>query len=309
MTADTTPVTTGTTSETITRQVLAMCGGARDARLAVIVAALVRHLHDFARDVHLQPDELFRAAEFLTRCGQISDDSRHEFLLLSDTLGLTMVVDTETADVADGGFESSVLGPFYRADAPWVQHGDSLSRGGATDGELVHVSGRVVDLEGRPVAGAVLDVWGTNAAGVYENVDPGQPEMNLRGRLAVCADGTYEYWTAKPSSYPIPADGPAGELLHVLGRHNMRPAHLHVIASAPGHRTVASELFTQGDPYLDSDVVFGVKPSLVVPYTRVDDPGRARAAGVDNPFWAMSFDVVLTPGAAKDVAFSSGPGQ
>ncbi len=295
-----------TTSEAITQRVVAMCHNAEDARLAQVLAAVVRHLHALVREVGLQPDELFRTAEFLTRCGQISDETRHEFLLLSDTLGLTMVVDTETSGVADGGFESSVLGPFYREGAPWVQHGESLSRGGPQDGEPVHVCGRVVDLERTPVAGAVLDVWGTNATGQYENVDAAQPDMNLRGRLACREDGSFDFWTAKPTSYPIPADGPAGELLHRLGRHNMRPAHLHVIASAPGFRTVASELFTEGDPFLDSDVVFGVKPSLVVPYARVDDPQQASELGVSNPFWTMTYEVVLTPGTATSVAFSTG---
>jgi protocatechuate 3,4-dioxygenase beta subunit len=295
-----------TRSHDITDAVVAMAGTARNPRLRQVMPALLRHLHDFAREVGLRPDELFHAAEFLTACGQISDASRHEFLLLFDTLGLTMAVDTETSSAADGTFESSVLGPYYRADAPFVDHGANLDRSGGADGDPVHVSGRVVGPRDEPVPGAVLDVWSTNSAGLYENVDPAQPDMNLRGRLRTRADGSFEVWTVKPVPYPIPADGPAGELLAAMDRHNMRPAHLHVIVSAPGFRTVVSELFTGDDPYLDSDVVFGVKPSLVVDYNHVGDPVVAAAAGVSTPFWTLHHQFVLAPGQATHVAFSTG---
>lgn len=292
-------------SEDITREVLQVVTTTRDPRLREVMTALIRHVHDFAREVKLQPAELLKAAEFLTACGQISSPSRHEFLMLSDTLGLTMVVDTLTADVAEGGFESSVLGPFYRADAPSVDNGANLSRG-KDDGEPARITGRVTDLLGNPVPGALLDIWGTNARGLYENVDPDQPDFNLRGRLRARDDGTYEFWTVKPVSYPIPNDGPAGSLLYAMDRHNMRPGHVHVIVSADGYRTVVSELFTAGDPYLDSDVVFGVKPSLILGYHLVDDPAAAQAAGVANPFRAAQYDFRLTPGESEHVEFSTG---
>lgn len=292
-------------SEQITAEVLAAISGADGSRAGEILSAVIRHAHDLAREVRLQPGELLAAAEFLRRCGDISDSARHEFILLSDVLGLTMVVDTEAADVADGALETSVLGPFYRAGAPWEHNGANISRG-TDDGEQARIHGRVLDAEGRPVSGAVLDVWSTNGRGCYENVDPSQPDYNLRGRFRSDADGGYDLWTVKPVSYPIPNDGPVGELLTVTRRHNMRPAHFHVMVSAPGHQTVATELYTDDDEYLGSDVVFGVKPSLVVHYDRVDDPTALAAAGRTGPYWDLEYDFVLSPGQAKTVEFSTG---
>jgi len=295
-------------SEDITRSVVTAAASSRDERLREVMPALIRHLHDFAREVRLQPGELFAASQFFTECGQISDHARHEFLLLSDTLGLTMVVDTESAAVAPGAFESSVLGPFYRAGAPEVPSGANLSRRGQLDGQPLHFSGRVLDLAGHPVSGAAVDIWGTDATGRYENVDPDQPDMNLRGRVSTGPDGTFDVWSVKPVSYPVPADGPAGRLLYQMDRHNMRPAHVHVIVSAPGYRTVVSELFTDDDPYLSSDAVFGVKSSLIVHYDQVFDESAAERAGVRSPFWSLTYEFLLTPGATTPVAFSAGPG-
>ena len=271
------------------------------------VAAVIRHAHDLAREVRLQPGELLAAADFLRRCGDISDEARHEYILLSDVLGLTMVVDTEAADVADGALETSVLGPFYRAGAPWEPNGATISRG-TGDGDLARIHGRVLDTSGTPVSGAVLDVWGTNGRGLYENVDPSQPDYNLRGRFRSDADGSYDLWTVKPVSYPIPDDGPVGELLAVTGRHNMRPAHFHVIASADGYRTIVTELYTDDDPYLDSDAVFGVKPSLVVHYDRIDSrtPSRRPAAPSRTGTWSTTSssrpDRRSPPGSARDAS-------
>jgi len=299
-------VTAATSSEQITAEVLAAIGGAaRGGRAGEILFAVIRHAHDLAREVRLQPGELLAAVDFLQRCADISDSARHEFILLSDVLGLTMVVDTEAAAVADGALETSVLGPFYRAGAPWEANGASISRG-ADDGEPARIHGRVLDTDGKPLGDAVLDVWSTNGRGCYENVDPSQPDYNLRGRFRTDADGGYELWTVKPVSYPIPNDGPVGELLTVTGRHNMRPAHFHVMASAAGHQTVATELYTDDDTYLGSDVVFGVKPSLVVHYDRVESLVALAAAGRTEPYWDMEYDFVLTPGQAAAVEFSTG---
>ena len=299
------PAARAMSSEQITAEVLAAIGPARDTRTGEIVAAVIRHAHDLAREVRLTPRELLAAADFLRRCGEISDAARHEYVLLADVLGLTMVVDTEAADVADGALETSVLGPFYRAGAPWEANGASISRG-SDDGEPAHIHGRVLAAQGTPVSGAVLDVWGTNRHGRYENVDPSQPDYNLRGRFRSAADGSYDLWTVKPVSYPIPSDGPVGELLTVLGRHNMRPAHFHVIASADGYRTIVTELFTDDDPYVHSDAVFGVKPSLVVHYDRADSPDALRAAGRSEPYWDLRYDFILTPGQATAIGFSTG---
>jgi protocatechuate 3,4-dioxygenase beta subunit len=302
-TVDGMPVADGraTSSEDVTHGVLATLDAAGDGRLAEVMRAVIRHLHDLAREVRLTPDELFAAAQFLTECGKISSPARHELLMLSDTLGLTMVVDTLASGAVDGALESSVLGPFYRADAPLRQAGDDISRG-PVDGDPLEVLARVVGTAGQPLAGAVLDVWGTNASGRYENVDPDQPDMNLRGRFTTDGDGRVHFRTVKPVSYPIPDDGPAGRLLHGLGRHNMRPAHLHLIVSAPGHRSVVTELYTDDDPYLASDAVFGVKPSLVVHYERSALPGPDGPV----PGWRLIHQFVLVPGDSTEVSFSAG---
>jgi hydroxyquinol 1,2-dioxygenase len=292
------------TSDDITQTVLAAVQSTPDPRIKSIVIALIRHAHALAREVRLQPDELLAAAHFLKGCGDVSDGSRHEFILLADVLGLTMVVDTLAAEVPDGALESSVLGPFYRAGAPIESNGANISRGD-NDGEAAHILGTVRDTAGSPIVGAELDVWGTNRNGLYENVDPEQPDFNLRGRFFTDAEGGFDIWTVKPVSYPIPDDGPAGDLLRATGRHNMRPGHFHIIASAHGFRTVVTELYTDDDPYLHTDAVFGVKPSLVVHYDRVDDPARLRAAGRDEPFWELCHDIVLTPGQRTTVDFTT----
>jgi protocatechuate 3,4-dioxygenase beta subunit/peroxiredoxin len=295
-------------SDQITAEVLAALSSSGGTRAGEILAAVIRHAHDLAREVRLQPRELLAAADFLRRCGEISDEARHELILLADVLGLTMVVDTEAADVAEGALESSVLGPFYREGAPWEPSGANISRG-TDDGEPARIHGRVLNASGTPISGAVLDIWGTNRQGLYENVDPSQPDYNLRGRFRSGLDGRYDLWTVKPVSYPIPADGPVGELLTVTGRHNMRPAHVHVIASADGYQSIVTELFTDDDPYLGSDAVFGVKPSLVVRYHRVGEPEALAAAGHSEPYWDLEYDFILTPGQASSTGFSTGRQQ
>jgi catechol 1,2-dioxygenase len=292
------------TSEYITENVIAAVSNAPDPRIRELLIELVRHAHDFARTVRLKPDELLAAADFLKAAGTISDDARHELILLSDVLGITMVTETLTSKVPDGAFETSVLGPFYRAGAPLEPLGANLSRG-ADDGEPARVHGRVIDADGTPIADAELDVWGTNQRGLYENVDPQQPDFNLRGRFLTGDDGVFEFWTAKPVSYPIPDDGPVGLLLESAGRHNMRPAHLHVIASADGFATVVSELYTDDDPHLEGDAVFGVKPSLVVHYARIDDPAELARHRRDAPFWDLEYDIVLVRGKRTAVEFST----
>lgn len=294
-----------TTSEQVTETVLKAVGGTPVPRVRQIVESLIRHAHDFARDVRLQPDELLYAAEYLKRCGEISDESRHEFILLSDVLGMTTVVDTIATDVPAGALEASVLGPFYRAGSPIEEYGANIDRGDGRDGDQAHIHGRVLDTEGRPIANAELDVWGTNHNGLYENMDPQQPDYNLRGRFYTDEDGRYDIWTVKPVSYPIPADGPVGELLAATNRHNMRPGHFHIIASADGFRTIVTELYTDDDQYLGSDAVFGVKASLVVHYDWITDPGQVATAPRRQPYWDLRRDMVLTPGTRTAVNFST----
>jgi hydroxyquinol 1,2-dioxygenase len=293
-----------TTSEQITANVLTSVKSTPDGRLKELVSAVIRHSHDLAREVGLQPGELLAAANYLKGCGDISDEARHEFILLADVLGLTMVVDTLATPVAGGALESSVLGPFYRTGAPVETNGADISRGGR-DGEPAHIFGRVVDVDGRAIPGAELDVWGTNHNGLYENVDPSQPDYNLRGRFVTDDAGRYDLWTVKPVSYPIPDDGPVGDLLRATARHNMRPGHFHLIASAAGFRTVVTELYTDDDSYLETDAVFGVKPSLVVHYDWISEPARLAKAGRGTPFWELQHDFVLTSGESAAVAFST----
>jgi len=269
----------------ITDAVLAKQADCDDPRLREIMTALIRHLHAFAREIELTPEEWFEGIRFLTRTGQICDDQRQEFVLLSDVLGLSILVDAIANSAPGAATESSVLGPFHRAGAPEKAFGESIAVD--TDGVPCTISGRVRDLDGNAISDALLDVWQTAPNGLYETQDPDQPDFNLRGRFRTDADGRYAFRTVQPSSYPIPDDGPVGALLAALGRGIMRPAHIHAIASAPGYRPVTTMLFTEGDPYLENDAVFGVKDSLVVAYRDAGD-GTVEAA----------FDFVLVPDAA-----------
>jgi len=255
MASDTERTLTGTVLEQLSR-----CG---DPRLKSVMEALVRHLHAFIREVEPTPEEWLAGIRFLTRTGQICDDKRQEYILLSDTLGVSMLVDAINNRKPAGATESSVLGPFYEEGAPDAETGADLAPG---EGPGVQVSGTVKDTSGRPLAGAILDVWQTAPNGMYHMQDAGAPRFHLCGKVRAAADGSYRLRTLKPVSYSIPTDGPAGDLLRRTGRHSFRPAHIHFIVSAPGYKPVVTQLFTRGDPYLASDAVFGVKDSLVVDY-------------------------------------------
>jgi hydroxyquinol 1,2-dioxygenase len=252
----------------LTEQVLAAYAGAPDPRLRELIAALIRHVHGFVTETGLTPEEWLAAVEFLTATGQKCDDRRQEFVLLSDVLGVSSLVDIVNA--ADGATESTVLGPFYVPGAPAREMGGQIGR--PEDGSPTFVHGRVTDLAGRPLDRARLDVWQTAGNGLYDTQDPSQPEFNLRGVFVTGPDGGYQFRTVRPVSYPIPTDGPVGGLLRGAGRHNWRAAHIHAIVSAPGRRPVTTHIFDADNPYLDSDAVFGVKDSLVRPF-RPAGPG------------------------------------
>ncbi|MDE0048771.1 MAG: 6-chlorohydroxyquinol-1,2-dioxygenase [Rhodospirillales bacterium] len=243
-------------------------GGA--GRMQEMMISLTRHLHGFIRDVEPTEEEWMAAIRFLTATGKKCDDQRQEFILLSDTLGATMLVDAINHRKPGGATESSVLGPFYREGAPDYENGADLAEG-ETGGESVLVSGRVVDLEGGPIAGAVLDIWQTAPDAIYAAQDPSGSSYNLCGRITTEDDGRYWFRTRKPVSYTVPGDGPVGAMLEAAGRHNWRPAHIHFMLSAAGYETLVTQLFTDDDPYLDTDAVFGVKDSLVVHYERGDE--------------------------------------
>lgn len=232
-----------------------------DKRLKTILQALVRHAHDFVREVELTQDEWMAAIGFLTRTGHITDDKRQEFILLSDTLGISMLVDAINHRMPDGVTETTVLGPFYVQNPPVRDHGTDISNG--LSGTPLFVSGRVSAHGGGPLAGAAVDVWQSDDDGYYDVQKPGD-EPSLRARFVTDAQGRFALWTIVPVHYPIPDDGPVGEMLKASQRHPFRPAHIHFMIGHEGYETLVTHLFIEGDPYLDSDAVFGVKQSLIV---------------------------------------------
>ena len=277
----------------VTESVLAQTR-ASDPRLQEVLTGLVRHLHAFIREIELTEEEWTAAIRFLTAVGQISDDKRQEFILLSDVLGASILVDAINHRRTAGGTLSTVTGPFWVAGAPELAAGQSIARGAeAATGETTVVHGRVIDEQGRPVTGAVLDVWQASPAGKYDVQDPDQPDMNLRGIFRSDENGEFWFKTVKPAAYPIPDDGPVGDLLKATGRQSMRPAHIHFMVGAPGHQALTTHIFVEGDPYLECDPVFGVKDSLVVAFRASESESDAARFGVRVPFIDVGFDIVL----------------
>lgn len=247
-----------------------------DPRLAEIMASLVTHLHAFAKDVALTQEEWEVAIGFLTRTGQICSAERQEFILLSDALGFSMLVDAINNRRPSGATENTVFGPFHVADAPIRAMGDNICLDGK--GESCLFEGRVLDRDGTPIEGATVDVWSDNADGYYDVQQPDiQPKFNNRGRFVTGADGVYRFVGIKPVSYPIPDDGPVGKMLAALGRHPNRPAHLHFLVTAPGYQKVVTHIFDGEDEWLSSDAVFGVKQSLIAPFEPADGDTKWRA--------------------------------
>ena len=279
--------------EQITQNVLDSMAKAPDARLKQVMTGLVNHLHAFIREVELTQEEWMQGIQFLTSTGQMCDDKRQEFILLSDILGATMLVDAIDHRLPDGATESTIFGPFYRQGAPELPTGATISQDGR--GEPAVVTGRVLSTNGTPIPGALLDVWETDENGLYEQQDPEQPDMNLRGKFRADGEGRYCFVGIKPVSYPIPDDGPVGRLLRSLGRHPFRPAHIHLLVSADGFVPVTTHLFVKGDPYLDSDAVFGTKDSLVVDFVRHDSGEEVACYHVATPFYIVEYDFVLKP--------------
>jgi hydroxyquinol 1,2-dioxygenase len=243
----------------LTERVLAAYQGTPDPRLRELLTALISHLHAFAVETRLTQQEWLAGLEFLTATGRKCDDRRQEFILLSDVLGLSSLVDLVNA--ADGATESTVLGPFYVPGAPERRMGEQIGR--PEDGSPALVRGQVTDLAGLPLDGATLDIWQASSNGLYDTQDPQQPPFNLRGIFRTGPDGRFEFRTVRPASYPVPVDGPVGDLLRSSARHGWRAAHVHAIVSAPRYRPVTTHIFDAQNPYLDSDTVFGVKDSLI----------------------------------------------
>jgi len=262
------------TEDTSEAAVLSRLDDGVDPRFREIMESMIKHLHGFIKDVEPTMDEWFQAVQFLTATGQICDDKRQEWILASDTLGVSMLVDAINHRRPDGATENTVLGPFHVDGAPERALGDSI----CLDGKGVRcvVRGTVADEQGNPISGAKVDVWQTNDDGFYDVQQPGQqPDMNMRGLFTTDENGRYEYITVKPLPYSIPTDGPVGDMLVAMGRHAMRPAHIHYIVQAPGYETLVTHIFVKGDPYLHSDAVFGVKESLIVEFHEIVDGMRA----------------------------------
>ena len=265
-----------------------------DPRSRQIITSLIKHVHAFVKDVELTEEEWFKAIMFLTRTGQTCDDKRQEFILLSDVLGVSMLVDAINHPKSGKGTESTVLGPFYVSGAPEYENGASIIKQQYAS-EVALVQGKVTDPDGNPIAGAKLDVWQTAANGYYDVQDQSMPENNMRGIFTTDAEGNYTFVTEKPLSYSIPTDGPVGDLLRTSSRHGMRPAHIHFIVSADGYESLTTHVFSDGDEYLDSDAVFATKSSLIGYYSESDDAETAARYSLSVPFSHLQFDMGLMP--------------
>lgn len=275
----------------ITDAVLARFDTTPDPRLRQVMQALVRHLHGFVREVEPSFEEWQAAIGFLTQTGQKCDDKRQEFILLSDTLGVSMLVDAINHRLPEGATPTTVLGPFHVAGVAEKPLGSVLAAG--TEGERLHVSGQVTSADGTPLAGALLDIWHSDAEGFYDVQRAEGPVPELRAVFRTDAEGRFHFWTTTPTAYPVPTDGPVGAMLEATGRHPMRPAHVHFMISAPGHETLVTHVFAEGDEYLDSDAVFGVKQALVVPFAP-QPPGTAPDGTVlDAPWRVLRYDFAL----------------
>jgi len=275
----------------ITDAVLERLAGAEDPRLRQVAQSLVRHLHAFVRDVEPSFEEWQHAINFLTRIGHMCDGKRQEFILLSDTLGVSMLVDAINHRLPEGATPTTVLGPFYVEGAPELPLGAEVAR--AMKGEALHVSGRVTTAGGGPIPGAIVDIWHSDEDGYYDVQRADQSDANLRARFRTDAEGRFHFWTLTPTSYPVPDDGPVGDLLRATGRHPMRPAHVHFMIAAPGHETLVTHVFVAGDPYLDSDAVFGVKQELIAEFVQ-HPPGKGPDGRALQGTWRkLSYDFAL----------------
>jgi hydroxyquinol 1,2-dioxygenase len=277
----------------ITDAVLASFDGAADPRLKSVMQSLIRHLHGFVRDVEPTFEEWKIAIDYLTRTGQTCSDVRQEFILLSDTLGVSMLVDAIGHRQPEGATETTVLGPFYVEAAPEVAYGADISAG--TEGAPLLVEGTIASLAGDRLAGALVEVWHSDAEGYYDVQQADLTQFSLRAKLKTDANGHFRFWSIMPKYYPIPDDGPVGDMLKATARHPYRPAHVHFMISAPGHETLVTHVFADDSPYLDSDAVFGVKNSLIAhfhdrPPGRAPD-GRALAGGWRH----LTYDFGLKP--------------
>ncbi len=281
--------------QSITQAVIDRLADCKDPRFKQVMTSLVTHLHDFVRDVRLTEPEWIAAIRFLTDVGQTCTDKRQEFILLSDTLGVSILVISLNHPSVRGSVEATVLGPYYWEGAPERPLGSDLAEG--VKGEPTFYSGRVLDTDGRPIAGAELDIWSGDGEGNYDMQIPGETEMRARGKIRTDAEGRYRFRSIRPNYYPVPTDGPVGRMLRAMGRHPYRPGHIHMIVSAPGYEPVTTHLFVADSPYLDSDAVFGMKESLVVRFAPCPAGRAPTGERMDRPYYTAQFDFRLRKAA------------
>jgi hydroxyquinol 1,2-dioxygenase len=279
--------------DTLTDAVVARLKKTKNPRLREIMQSAVKHLHAFAREVNLTEEEWFEGIKFLTAVGQKCDDKRQEFILLSDILGLSMMLVAVNHKGAPGATEATVLGPFFAHGAKEYGYGADLRQHASQKGEDVWVSGRILSVDGKPIPDAVLDIWQAKADGIYDLQTGG--EFELRGRVKANEKGEYAFASYKPKFYSVPIDGPVGDLIRATTNDHMRPAHMHAIVSAPGYQQVITHVFVEGDPHLDDDAVYAVKDSLVAKYHKVNDAAEAKKLGMPNPFLKLTWDFRLSP--------------
>lgn len=280
------------------QSVLEVMARTSDPRLREILVALARHLHTFVQEVKLTEREFQQAVRCVNALGQQSSDSHNEAMLMAGSLGLSMLVCLmNNGKVGDRHTSASLLGPFWRAQSPRTESGASIVRS-PTPGPSLFVNAQVVDVAGAAVPGAEVDVWQSAPTGLYENQDPTQGDMNLRGRFTTDDDGRFSFRSVMPAPYPIPTSGLVGELLRAQDRHPYRPAHLHALIYKPGFKTISAQIYVKGDPYLDSDVQFGVAEWLIADYRR-HDAGALPALDVVPPWYTLERTFVIEPGEAR----------
>lgn len=282
------------TKENITDVFMGYLGDDVNPRLREVMGSLVKHLHDFAREVNLTHEEWNTGIAFLERAGEISDAERHEFVLLSDVLGLSSLVDMLHS--TPEGTSSSVLGPFHISGSPPLAVGGDMRKD--FDAPVLLVEGTVKDTNGKPIPGATLDIWQTAPNGLYSSQDPDQDTYSFHGLQTVGEDGRYAFTTVRPVEYTVPSDGPVGDILRACGRHPWRPSHLHYIAEADGFKPLVTEVFPEDDPYLDQDTVFGVRDDLVMSYQQMPagsfpETGFDLSGHVEGDYLKVTFDLVL----------------
>ncbi len=282
----------------VTKAVLSELERAGNARFKEIMGAAVRHLHEFVRETKLTEAEFQQACATIAALGKLSTESHNEVVLIAGSLGISSLVCLlNNGDHGQTETTANLLGPFWRMNSPRTANGESIVRS-PVPGDPIFVNAWVKDLKGKPVVGAEVDVWHTSAEGIYENQDPTQADMNLRGKFTTDKDGHISFRSVKPAGYPIPVNGPVGELLRAQGRHNMRPAHVHFLIFKPGFKTQFSQVYSSDDKNLETDVQFGVTRALIGKYVRHESE-PAPASDVEGPWYSLDHSFVIEPGEAK----------